>query len=160
MYLSIPLKGRLGPSRAQSRQNGVLEQCWAGAHFGVEEPPFRIRFSENRTGTGSYFLKQKNWFYFFFMKEMDLEPDKVTRPITNHLSMTEHFGRIFLNSSPFWVIQNVLGSPSQALQIIFEMESQKTSQKIAVKKIRFFELQNCFFFLFFFHFDSLYFQTS
>jgi len=57
------------------------------------------------------------------------------------------------------VIQNVLGSPSQALQIIFEMESQKTSQKGAVKKIRFFELQNCFFFIFL-HFDSFYFQTS
>jgi hypothetical protein len=45
------------------------------------------------------------------------------------------------------VIQNVIGAPSQALQIIFEMQSQRmTSQKRAVKKICFFELQNAFFF--------------
>jgi hypothetical protein len=42
--------------------------------------------------------------------------------------------------------------PSQALQIIFEMQSQMSSQKRAIKKIRIFKLQNVFFFIFF-HFD-------
>jgi hypothetical protein len=54
------------------------------------------------------------------------------------------------------VIQNVTGAPSQALQVIFEMQSQGMSPKRAVKKIRFCELQNTFFF----HFDPSYFQTS
>jgi hypothetical protein len=41
--------------------------------------------------------------------------------------------------------------PSQALQVIFEMQSQRTSlKKEAVKKIRFFKLQIAFFF----HFSS------
>jgi len=44
-----------------------------------------------------------------------------------------------------------IGAPSQAVQIIFEMQSQTTSQKRAVKKIDFFELQNK---VFFFHFSS------
>jgi len=35
--------------------------------------------------------------------------------------------------------------PSQALQIIFEMQSQMTNQKRAIKKICFFKLQNAFF---------------
>jgi hypothetical protein len=39
--------------------------------------------------------------------------------------------------------------PSHALQIILEMQSQRTSQKRAVKKILFFELQNAFFSFFF-----------
>jgi len=47
----------------------------------------------------------------------------------------------------------------QALQIIFEMQSQRTSQTKVVKKIRFYKLQNVFFFIFF-HFDPSYFQTS
>jgi hypothetical protein len=34
-----------------------------------------------------------------------------------------------------------MGAPSQALQIIFEMQSQRSSQKRAVKKIRFFKWQ-------------------
>jgi hypothetical protein len=52
-----------------------------------------------------------------------------------------------------------MGVPSQAPQIIFEVESQKTSQKRAVKKIHFLELQTMFFFIFL-HFDPSYFQTS
>jgi hypothetical protein len=47
------------------------------------------------------------------------------------------------------VIQNVTGAPSQALQVIFETQSQGISPKRAVKKIRFCELQNTFFL----HFD-------
>jgi type III secretory pathway component EscS len=47
---------------------------------------------------------------------------------------------IFLNSSPFLVIQNVIGAPSQALQTIFKMQRQRTSPKRAVKKTRFLEL--------------------
>jgi hypothetical protein len=37
--------------------------------------------------------------------------------------------QIFLNFSPFCVIQTVIGTPSQAVHIIFEMKSQRTSQK-------------------------------
>ncbi len=37
--------------------------------------------------------------------------------------------------------------PPQALQIIFEVQFQRSSQKRAGKKIRFFELQNFFFFI-------------
>jgi len=45
------------------------------------------------------------------------------------------------------VIQNVIGAPSQALQIIFEMESQRmTSKKTSSKENMFFQLQNAFFF--------------
>jgi hypothetical protein len=57
------------------------------------------------------------------------------------------------------VIQNVIGVPSQALQIIFEVERQKTSQKRGVKKICFFGITKCGFFIFL-HFDLSYFQTS
>jgi len=54
------------------------------------------------------------------------------------------------------VIKNLLGVPSQALQIIFEMQSQMTSQKKVVQKICFSELQHAFF-LIFLHFDPFYF---
>jgi hypothetical protein len=37
--------------------------------------------------------------------------------------------------------------PSQAIEIIFEMQGQRTSQKNTVKKINLFELQNVFFFV-------------
>jgi len=50
-------------------------------------------------------------------------------------------------------------SASQALQIIFEMQSQRSNQKRSVKKIRFFELQNTFFFSFL-HFDPSYFISA
>jgi hypothetical protein len=43
----------------------------------------------------------------------------------------------------------IIGLPSQALQIIFEVEKQKTCQKRAVKKIHFLELQKVFFSIFF-----------
>ncbi len=43
------------------------------------------------------------------------------------------------------MIQNVTGVPSQALQVIFQMQSQRNSQKRAIKKIRFFKLQTHFF---------------
>jgi hypothetical protein len=46
------------------------------------------------------------------------------------------------------VISNAIAAPSQALQAIFEMTSQRSSQKRAVKKISFFKLQNLFFFSF------------
>jgi hypothetical protein len=52
-----------------------------------------------------------------------------------------------------------IGVPSQALQIIFEMQTQTNSQNRALKKICFFELQNAVFSIFL-HFDSSYFQTS
>jgi len=42
-----------------------------------------------------------------------------------------------------------MGAPSQALQIIFGMQSQRSNQKEAVKKIHFFKLQNAFSFHFF-----------
>jgi hypothetical protein len=45
------------------------------------------------------------------------------------------------------VISNVIAAPSQALQVIFQMQSQGSSQKRAVKKIIFFKLQNFFFFI-------------
>jgi hypothetical protein len=45
------------------------------------------------------------------------------------------------------VIKNVIGAPSQALQIIFRMQGQKTSQNRAVKKVHFFKLQYEFFFI-------------
>jgi len=47
---------------------------------------------------------------------------------------------------------------SQALQIIFDMHSQRSSQKRALKKICFFVLQNAFFFHFFFSFWPLLFN--
>jgi hypothetical protein len=43
------------------------------------------------------------------------------------------------------VIKNVIGVPSQALQTIFEMESQGTSQKIAINKICSFNCETRFF---------------
>jgi hypothetical protein len=46
------------------------------------------------------------------------------------------------------VILNVIGAPSHAVQIIFEMQSRRSSQKRAVKKMNFFELQNTFSFHF------------
>jgi hypothetical protein len=49
--------------------------------------------------------------------------------------------------------------PFQALQIIFEVQRQGTSQTKVVKKICFYKLQNVFFFISF-HFDPSYFQTS
>jgi hypothetical protein len=48
---------------------------------------------------------------------------------------------------------------SQAVQIVFEMQSQGTSQKRALKKVRFFELQNAIFFIFL-SFDLSNFHTS
>jgi hypothetical protein len=45
-------------------------------------------------------------------------------------------------------------TPFQALQIIFEMQSEGINEKKIVKKIRFCKLQNVFFF---FHFDPSYF---
>jgi hypothetical protein len=42
--------------------------------------------------------------------------------------------------------------PSQALQIIFEMQSQRSSQKRALKKICFSQIAKCFFL----HFDPSY----
>jgi hypothetical protein len=73
------------------------------------------------------------------------------RPLAYHQTLWQ----IFLNSSPFWVTYNVIGAPSQALQIIFEMQSQRNSQKNTVKKINVFESQNVFFI--FFHFEPSYF---
>jgi hypothetical protein len=52
------------------------------------------------------------------------------------------------------MIKNVIGVPFQALQIIFEMLSRKSSHKRVVKKISFFELQNTFYFIFL-HLDPL-----
>jgi hypothetical protein len=46
------------------------------------------------------------------------------------------------------VIQNVIGAPSQALQIIFEMQSQMTRQKSLAMKIRFFQIVKHMFFHF------------
>jgi hypothetical protein len=71
---------------------------------------------------------------------------RADQPITDHLPMTEQFGRSFSILLHFWVIKNVIGA--QALQIILKMQSQRTSR--AVKKIHFFKLQN----VFFFHFTS------
>jgi hypothetical protein len=67
--------------------------------------------------------------------------------------------RNFLISYWFWTILNAIGTPPKVLQIIFEMQCQGTSQKKAIKRIRFLKLQNVFFFIFF-HFDPSYFQTS
>jgi hypothetical protein len=56
---------------------------------------------------------------------------------------------------------NAIGVPSQASQIMFEMQSQRISQKKSSKEKTFF--LNCkmrFFFSFFFIFDTSYFQTS
>jgi hypothetical protein len=47
--------------------------------------------------------------------------------------------------------------PSQALQIIFEMQSQKTSQNKSYKESKFFRIAIFFIFL---SFDPLYFQPS
>jgi hypothetical protein len=47
------------------------------------------------------------------------------------------------------MIKNVTEALFQALQIIFEMQSQGISQKQVVKKICFYKLQNVFFFPFF-----------
>jgi hypothetical protein len=52
------------------------------------------------------------------------------------------------------MIKNVIGVPFQALYIIFEMLSQKSSHKRVVKKISSFELQNTFYFIFL-HLDPL-----
>jgi hypothetical protein len=41
-----------------------------------------------------------------------------------------------------------MGAPSQALQIVFELQSQKSSQKIAIKNICFFQITKCVFFSF------------
>ncbi len=46
-----------------------------------------------------------------------------------------------------WIL-NVRGAPSQALQIICEMQSQRTSQKRAIKKILFSNCKTRFFFSF------------
>ncbi len=43
--------------------------------------------------------------------------------------------QIFLNSSPFSVISNVIGAPSQALQMILEMQTKSDQPKSAVKTI-------------------------
>ncbi len=40
------------------------------------------------------------------------------------LAYDQTLWQIFLNSFPFWAIKSVTGVPSQALQIIFEMQSQ------------------------------------
>jgi hypothetical protein len=48
------------------------------------------------------------------------------------------------------VIYNDIEAPFQALQIIFEMRSEMSVQKRAVKKMHFFKLQNVAFFSFFF----------
>jgi hypothetical protein len=42
------------------------------------------------------------------------------------------------------VIKNVIGAPSQALQIIFEMQSQRSSQKRALQEKKNFKLENIF----------------
>jgi len=77
---------------------------------------------------------------------------RVNRPITDRLPMTEQFGRYFSILLYFEWFKNVIGATSQALQIIFEMQSQMTSPKKAVKKIDCFKLQNAIFFIFL-HFD-------
>jgi hypothetical protein len=45
------------------------------------------------------------------------------------------------------VILNVIGAPSQASQIISEMQTQRSSQKRAIKKIRFFQIVKRVFFI-------------
>jgi len=53
--------------------------------------------------------------------------------------MTEHLGRSF--SQFFSILSDLkcyIEAPSQALQIIFEMQSQKTSQKKSSKENTFF----------------------
>jgi len=57
--------------------------------------------------------------------------------IDRRLSMTEHFGRSFSNFLHFEWFKNVIGTLSQDLQIIFEMQSQQTGEKWVVKKILF-----------------------
>jgi hypothetical protein len=58
------------------------------------------------------------------------------------------------------VIKNVMGAPSQALQIMLEMQSQRTSQKRVVKENMFFQTAKCAFLFIFVHFDLSYFQIS
>jgi hypothetical protein len=64
---------------------------------------------------------------------------RVNRPITHRLPMTEHLGRSFSQFfSIFSDLKCYIGAPSQALQIIFEMQSQKTSQNTSSKENTFF----------------------
>ncbi len=78
--------------------------------------------------------------------------------IDRRLSMTEHFGRSFSNFLHFEWFKNVIGASCQDLEIIFEMQSQQTSQKWVVKKILFSIVKRVFFI--FLQFDPSYFQTS
>jgi hypothetical protein len=57
------------------------------------------------------------------------------------------------------VIQNVIGVPSQALQVIFEMESQGTSQNKSSKENKFFSNCKMCIFSFFFVLTSLVFKS-
>jgi hypothetical protein len=69
--------------------------------------------------------------------------------MAHHWTLAYHqtLWQIFLNSSPFWMIWNIVGQPSQALKMIFEM--QRSSQTRAIKKIHFFKLQIAFFWFIF-----------
>ncbi len=74
-------------------------------------------------------------------------------PLTmgHHSSLSYHWTllQIFIDFFPFWMIYNVTRAPSQALQCIFGMQSQRNNQKRVGKKTHFFKLQNMFFFIFF-----------
>ncbi len=69
--------------------------------------------------------------------------------IDRRLSMTEHFGRSFSNFLHFEWFKNVIVTPSQDLQIIFEMQSWQNSQKWVVKKIFFCIVKHVLFHFFF-----------
>jgi hypothetical protein len=67
------------------------------------------------------FLVAKYW--FLVCNNFDI----VDRHIIDRLPMTKHFGRSFSILLHFNWFKNVIGTPFQALKIIFEMQSKRTS---------------------------------
>jgi hypothetical protein len=63
---------------------------------------------------------------------------RVDQPIIHHLPIIEHFGKYFSIFLHFEQAKVLYGMPSQALQIIFEMQSQRTNQKKGNKENMFF----------------------
>jgi hypothetical protein len=86
-----------------------------------------------------------------FFNQFSLNDCGVSGLLAHHRTLAYHrtLWQIFLNSSQFGVIKNVIGAPSQTLQIILAIQSQRSSPKRAVKKIRFFNSKTLFF-----HFSS------
>jgi len=97
-------------------------------------------------------LKCQSW----NSKPSPLPPPRVNWPVTNHLLMIEHFGRSFSKFLHFKSFKMLSKGLLKLYKSSLKCKAKGPAKKRAVKKIRFFELQN----MIFFSFKPSYFQIS